>query len=58
MKKLFKWKRTYFTRIQNSPELECLQQEVLELAAAKINLTSDFACFSQLDTSVRLQISS
>jgi len=39
---------------QNSPELECLQQEVLELAAAKMNLTLEFACFSQLDTSVLL----
>jgi len=32
-----------------------MHQEVLKLAAAKMQLlTREFACFSQLDTSVRL----
>jgi len=41
---------------KNSLELECTHQEKekLALAAAEFNLTRKFACFSQLDKSVRL----
>jgi len=35
---------------KNSLDLECTHQEMLVLAAAKISLTREFTCFSQLDT--------
>jgi len=50
VKKLFKVAKKDTSCVpKNSPKLECLHKEVLVFAAAKINLTREFACFSQMD---------